>query len=121
MSEPEGCGEYTDREETEEAYEDAWEEGHPWEHPVRSAEKLPAKQKKAGRLSWLSFEDPALKNMVMRLAASQAIMIAGMLAVLFLRGRLAVRHALPVYLVLCACISLYLLIDFFAEKRRAAR
>lgn len=118
--EPEGCGEYTGRDETDEMYEDAWEEEHPWEQPARSAEKLPAKQKKAVQLPKLTFEDPVLKNMVMRMAASQAIMLAGMLAVLFLRGRLAVRHALPVYLVLCSCISLYLLIDFLAEKRRAA-
>ena len=64
-------------------------------------------------------ENPAIKNMVLRLLISQLIMLTGMGVILFLRGWHAVRHALPVYLILCVSISLYFLVDMMAEKRRA--
>jgi len=96
-------------------------ESHFREEKVLFPGKTVREQKEeAGTGCLKSLKDtPAVKNMVLRLLISQLIMLTGMGVILFLRGWHAVRHALPVYLILCVSISLYFLVDMVAEKRRA--
>ena len=62
-----------------------------------------------------------LKETLLRIGISLAIMTAGLAAVYILRGKTAVRHAMTIYLILCASITAYLFLDFIAGRHRRGR
>ena len=62
-----------------------------------------------------------MKEMLLRLGLSQLIMSVGLAAVYLLRGKTAVRHALPIYLILCVTIAGYFLLDLIAGRIRRGR
>ena len=106
-----------------------WEEQLPDDREDNSAGEQDPKEETAvrketrrrGAARIESFRQPEVRNMVLRIAASQVIMFMGLLAVFLLRGLRAVRHALPVYLILCVSISLYCFIEMLSERRRIAK